>query len=185
MLPLAPDWPITTGRLVIRPWTMDDLAAFVDIRSREEVVRYLYEVALGPSDSDLARERLAVRLSGRIDREDEWMNVAVVVDGVPVGDVGLCARPHRTFELGYVLHPDHWGEGVATEAAAALVSLAFSHGAHRIMADIDARNAASARVLERLGFRREAHFHQDQWVKGEWTDTYIYALLADEFPQAT
>jgi RimJ/RimL family protein N-acetyltransferase len=53
------------------------------------------------------------------------------------------------------------------------------------MADIDARNAASARVLERLGFRREAHFHQDQWVKGEWTDTYIYALLADEFPQAT
>jgi RimJ/RimL family protein N-acetyltransferase len=55
-------------------------------------------------------------------------------------------------------------------------------GLHRIFGRIDGRNTASARVLERLGMRREAHFIQNEIVKGEWTDEVVYALTEDEWP---
>jgi RimJ/RimL family protein N-acetyltransferase len=68
------------------------------------------------------------------------------------------------------------------EAARAVVDLAFRElGVHRVFGQIDARNTASARVLERLGMRREAHLVENEWVKGEWTDEVIYGVLADEW----
>ena len=89
---------------------------------------------------------------------------------------------HNQAELGYLFHPDWQGQGLATEAARALVDLAFaSLGVHRVFAHLDARNTRSARLLERLGMRREAHLVQNEWVKGEWTDDVVYAVLTDEW----
>jgi len=51
-----------------------------------------------------------------------------------------------------------------------------------VKAQLDARNTASARLCERLGMTLEAHLRQDWWSKGEWTDTLVYGLLADEWP---
>jgi RimJ/RimL family protein N-acetyltransferase len=91
---------------------------------------------------------------------------------------------HQQVEIGYVLHPDAQGQGFATEASRALVDLAFRElDAHRVFGRIDARNLASGRVLERLGMRREAHLVSNEWVKGEWTDEAIYAVLASEWAQ--
>jgi RimJ/RimL family protein N-acetyltransferase len=84
--------------------------------------------------------------------------------GALIGDVVLFLRgeEHRQGEIGYVFHPDYGGWGYATEAARALLGLGFEHyGLHRIVGRLDARNTASARVLERLGMRREAHFVQN------------------------
>ena len=58
-------------------------------------------------------------------------------------------------------------------------------GLHRIEGRIDARNTPSARVLERLGMRREAHFVQNEFIKGEWTDEVVYAVLAAEWRDPT
>lgn len=100
--------------------------------------------------------------------------------GRVVGDVGLCWRSdvHAHAEIGYVIHPDSQGHGYATEAAAAVVDLAFTGlGAHRVTGQIDARNLASAAVLERLGLRWEGHLVENEFVKGEWADEVIYAVL--------
>jgi [ribosomal protein S5]-alanine N-acetyltransferase len=85
----------------------------------------------------------------------------------------------RTGELWCVLAPAEHGRGIVTEAARAVIELAFGQlGMHRLFGDCDPRNAASARLMERLGMRREAHHVQNLWAKGEWCDSWIYALLA-------
>ncbi len=95
---------------------------------------------------------------------------------------------HRTGEIGYILNPEHGGRGYATEAARALLSLGFDGlGLHRIIARVDARNAASIAVLRRLGMRQEAHLVQNEWSSkagGEWTDEIDFAMLAEEWESA-
>ncbi|PZS20442.1 MAG: GNAT family N-acetyltransferase [Pseudonocardiales bacterium] len=184
---LRPDLPITTERLLLRPITPEDLDAIHAYRSRADVCRYLYEP---PSSRDEVREWIGKRLDRtRIRVEGDVLGLGVVVAATQqlVGDVMLhwVSQAHAQGEIGYIIHPDHAGRGYATEVAAALLPLGFDTdgglGLHRIFGRLDARNTASARVLERLGMRREAHLVQNEFVKGEWCDEAIYALLADEW----
>jgi RimJ/RimL family protein N-acetyltransferase len=177
-----PDYPLKTARLTLRPFVAGDFEALHDIQSRPEVTRYLLYDA---RDRDQVREVLEERMQADFIERDA-LNLAVVLPetGALVGDVVLFLRSHehRLGEIGYVFHPDYGGRGYATEAARALLGLGFGHyGLHRIVGRLDARNTASARILERLGMRREAHFVQNEFIKGEWTDELVYAMLEDEW----
>jgi RimJ/RimL family protein N-acetyltransferase len=177
-----PDYPLKTARLVLRPFVAGDLDALHDIQSRPEVTRYLLFDA---RDRDQVRKELEERKQADFIQRDA-LNLAVVLPetGALVGDVVLFLRSQeqRQGEIGYVFHPDYGGHGYATEAARAVLGLGFGHyGMHRIVGRLDARNTASARVLERLGMRREAHFVQNEFIKGEWTDELVYAMLEDEW----
>jgi len=181
---LAPEYPIVTERLVLRPFAGADLDALVPIHSDPGVVRYLY----GPArDRDELRDVLAQKAQRTVlAKEGDGLNLAAVIadTGELVGDVSLEWRsePHRLAEIGYLLNPAFTGRGYATEAARALLRLGFDGlGAHRIIGRLDARNTASARVLERLGMRREAHLVENELVKGEWTDELVYAMLDREW----
>uniref|UniRef100_UPI0037C62E48 GNAT family N-acetyltransferase n=1 Tax=Phenylobacterium sp. TaxID=1871053 RepID=UPI0037C62E48 len=104
-------------------------------------------------------------------------------DGRVIGSIrlGLKAPGHRTADFGHSYHRAYWRQGYAAEAARALFAVGFGDlGLHRIWATADVRNVASWRLLEKLGMRREAHFRRDVLVKGEWRDSYLYAILADE-----
>jgi RimJ/RimL family protein N-acetyltransferase len=80
------------------------------------------------------------------------------------------------------MHPAYSGHGYATEASAELLRLGFERlGFHRVVGRCDARNTASASLMERLGMRREAHFRQNEFIKAEWTDQLVYAILATEW----
>ncbi len=177
-----PDFPLRTARLTLRPYVADDLDALYDIQSRPEVTRYLlYDVR----DRDQVRGILEQRIQADGPERDA-VDLAVVLPdtGALIGDVVLFLRSkeHRQGEIGYLFHPDYGGRGYATEAARMLLRLGFEdYGLHRIIGRIDARNTASARVLERLGMRREAHFVQNEIVKGEWSDEVVYAMLEDEW----
>jgi RimJ/RimL family protein N-acetyltransferase len=181
---LKPHYPLVTTRLTLRPYTMDDLDFVYDLQSRPEVTRYLY---FGPRDRDKAREALQVkRQSAALKDEGDSIMLGVVLNetGALVADVMLrwLNREHQLGEVGYIVHPDHGGKGYATEAAEAMLRLGFEEvGLHRIVGRLDARNSASARVLERLGMRREAHLRENEFVKGEWTDELVYAMLQDEW----
>lgn len=109
------------------------------------------------------------------------MALVVERDGRVVGDVALwlTGESERLAEIGWVLAPASAGQGLAAEAAAAVIDAAFADGLHRIEAQMDARNDASARLCERLGLTREAHLRQNWW-EGEWTDTLVYGLLATD-----
>jgi len=92
------------------------------------------------------------------------------------------SREHRGGEVGYVLNPEFGGHGYASEAVRRLLGLAFDDlGLHRVVARIDARNEASARLARRLGMRQEAYLVCNEWFKGEWTDELDFALLEDEW----
>jgi RimJ/RimL family protein N-acetyltransferase len=185
--------PIETERLLLRPFEAGDLDALADLQSRPDVARYLY---WEPRTRRQVKAALKRKVDWRsIEREGDTLNLAVV-PVVPVAPRGGGGRPaligdvlltytssvHNQAELGYLFHPDWHGQGLATEATRALVDLAFVRlGVHRVFAHLDARNLRSALLLERLGMRREAHLVENEWVKGEWTDDVVYAVLAHEW----
>jgi RimJ/RimL family protein N-acetyltransferase len=172
--------PIETPRLRLRPLVREDLAAEHAIRSSPEVHRWLYTNAFSEDDSRERLERLLAR------PEETGLTLAVERGGELIGDVSLTVGEHRQGEIGFIFHPDHQGHGYATEAAGAMLALAFAHyRLHRVCGRLEARNAASARVLEKLGMRREAHLIENEWVKGEWQSELIYALLAREWRART
>jgi RimJ/RimL family protein N-acetyltransferase len=85
-------------------------------------------------------------------------------------------------EIGWSIHPDVQGRGLATEGARELLRLGFGElRLHRIHAGCDPRNEASLRVMERLGMRREAEFVESEFLKGEWIGEIICAILASEW----
>ena len=109
--------------------------------------------------------------------------VGVVAHDRVVGDVALWSTDdaQRLAEIGWAFHPEVAGRGLATEAAAAVLDIAFdTYGLHRVAAQLDPRNVASARLCERLGMQREAHLRQSWWEDGEWTDSLVYGLLESD-----
>jgi RimJ/RimL family protein N-acetyltransferase len=154
------------------------------MRSDPEVALYLYQ---GPLSEKETRNRLErnMALSAWV-AEGDWFSAAAVerASGVTVGDMAChwVSERDRTAEIGFVFDPRHQGRGFATEAARSLINWAFNEaGFHRVLGRTEARNVASARVLEKLGMRLEAHFVENEWVKGEWQSELVYAVLDREW----
>jgi RimJ/RimL family protein N-acetyltransferase len=181
---VSPDWPLETERLTLRPFVEDDFEAMHAMRSSPEVVIYLYEEPFSQEQThDLLNRKMAVSAWAK---EDDWLSVAAVErsSGITVGDMALhwVSERDRTAEIGFVFDPRHQGKGFATEASHALVAWAFgSAGMHRVIGRLEARNTASARVLEKLGMRLEAHFVENEWVKHEWQSELVYSILEHEW----
>ncbi|MEU4834355.1 GNAT family N-acetyltransferase [Streptosporangium sp. NPDC023615] len=181
---LKPTYPIRTERLILRPYTPADLDALHAIQSLPEVTRYLY---WGPREREQTQESLTTKTTQTaLLEEGQTLTVAaeLAATGELVGDgmLNWISRIHRSGEIGYVLHPDHHGRGYATEIGQALLRLAFEGlDLYRVIGRLDARNHASARVLEKLGMRREAHLVDNEIVKGERTSELIYAILRREW----
>ncbi len=181
---LRPEYPILTERLLLRPFVDDDLEALFAIQSLPEVAEFLYwDPRTRPQ---VAQQLERLKSMRRIDDSSDSVRLAAVRrdTGKLVGDYSLRlhSREHAQGEIGYITHPAHQGHGFATEGSIPLLRLGFEQlGLHRIFANCDGRNAASARVMERLGMRREAHFRENELVKGTWTDELIYAMLASEW----
>jgi RimJ/RimL family protein N-acetyltransferase len=181
-------FPIETERLRLRPFAEGDFEALLAMQSRPEVARWLYWDA---RDANAVRTSLAAKLTETaLAADGDRISLAVVLEDTSevVGDCTLwqVSGVHGQGEIGYVFNPDHHGRGYATEAARALLRLAFGEfGFHRVIGRIEVRNTASARVLERLGMRREAHLIENEWVKGEWQSEAVYAILAREWQAQT
>jgi RimJ/RimL family protein N-acetyltransferase len=184
---LRPSYPIGTLRLRLRPLGLEDTEELLAYRGRADVCRYL---PFEPMDEQVLAARLAGDLGrGAITAEGQALTLGaeLAASGRLVGDVTLFFRSadHAGGEIGYVFHPDIAGEGYATEACAVVLNLAFDEhaglGLHRVVARMDARNSASARLAARLGMRLEAHHRSSEMFKGEWADVAIYALLDHEW----
>ena len=174
--------PRRTERLVLRPFRHGDEADVLAYRSRPDVVRYM---PAQPLHRSAARAFVAERRTAtEITADEDRITLAVELGGRVIGDVVIKAGQlaDRQAEIGWALNPDYHGRGLATEAARELLAVAFGElGMHRAWAQLDPRNVASARVCEKLAMRQEAYFRHDIWFKGEWGDTAIYAILADEW----
>ena len=184
----SPSWPLRTERLVLRPFAADDLEPLHAIHSDESVARWLYnDPRSAGGDAGTPRQQGRRGVDGGRGRV---AGAAAVLreTGELVADISLLwtSEAHRQGELGFVVHPAHQGRGYATEATRPLLAFAFETlGLHRVVGRLEPRNTGSARVLEKLGMRREAHLVENEWVKGEWQSELVYAILAREWRDAS
>lgn len=173
------DQPRHTKRLILRPPELTDLDDLSLIYASEEVNRYLYSEPRDRTQTLAALERNVAR-QREIGEENVLSAVAVHRDsGRVIGDFILkwTANEHRQGEIGGSLHPDFHGQGYAAEVYRELLDIGFTgYSLHRIVGRCDGRNAASIRSLEKAGLRQEAHFIENEFVKGEWTDEVVLAI---------
>lgn len=185
---LRPDYPVRSERLLLRPLTDADTAALLAYRSRPDVCRW---VPFEPMTSaDVAARLAGIWSTTELTDEGQALTLGVELadTGQLIGDVVLFwrSREHAGGEVGYVINPDVGGRGFATEAVRTVLHLGFDQlGLHRIIARIDARNEASARLAGRVGMRQEAHLVRNEFFKGEWSDELDFAMLRDEWRAAT
>ncbi|MFI1885315.1 GNAT family N-acetyltransferase [Streptomyces jumonjinensis] len=177
--------PITTERLILRPFAERDEEDMLEFESRDDVARYLFNE---PRDRAGNARELAARMTRTsLRKEKDDLVAAVELEGKVIGYVLLVwlSEEHRQGEFGYVFHPGFGGRGYATEAAVEMLRVGFERlGLHRIIGRCDPRNTGSARVMERLGMRKEAHFVESEIFKGEWGGELHYAMLASEWRAA-
>jgi RimJ/RimL family protein N-acetyltransferase len=179
-----PSYPLETDRLRLRPFTAGDFEALSAYQSRPDVTRFLYWEARSPQEVRAALEKKIASRAIRSEGDALALAVELRSTSQVIGDfiLQLTSEQHRTAELGYIIHPDHHGHGYATEAGRVLLGIAFEFlSLHRVVAGLDARNVASARVLEKLGMRKEAHFVENEFVKDEWQSAIEYAILDREW----
>ncbi len=178
LTPVPPVGPLRTERLVLRPYEAGDVDAFVDAWASEEWTSLLLTRQMNPAE-------VAAMVRRRTDPGDgQFVSLVLEHDREVVGDsmLHLQGTGLSEGEIGWTVLPQHQGRGFATEAARAVLRLGFEHyGLRRIVANLDARHDRSAALCERLGMRRESHKIGDFWSKGVWTDSYEYALLAEEW----
>ncbi|QRN95031.1 GNAT family N-acetyltransferase [Archangium violaceum] len=175
--------PLSTPRLLLREFEEDDWHATHPYESDPEVVRYQSHGVRTPEESrDYIRRVMA--LSRETPRRVYDLAVVLREDNRLIGRCGMHVNNPEMNEatVWYVLDRSRWGKGYIPEAVQALVDFGFGKlGLHRVWADCDPRNPASFRVMEKLGMRKEAHFRENVFIKGEWCDSLIYALLDHEW----
>jgi RimJ/RimL family protein N-acetyltransferase len=176
--------PIETERLLLRKYEDRDVADIVayscdadfwlarniDWESTEEGVKAYHEPRRGSVPESYP----------------DWLDLVIELEteSKVIGSVGIGVKNKEQgqAEIGWLLGCQYQGQGIATEAARALVAFGFeAMGLHRIIARTGKCNVRSWRLMERIGMRREAHFRESHRVKGEWDDEFIYAILADEW----
>lgn len=169
---------IVTERLVVRRFRAGDAPAFAAYRSEPEVARYQGWDA--PYPIEQARAAVEAFANGDPARP-EWFQYAIDLDGELIGDIGVHLHDNlMQADLGFTLAPAYQGKGYAAEAVGALLDHLFTtQSLHRVSAECDARNGASARLLKRLGFQQEGLRPAYTWAKGEWTDDLLFGLLAE------
>ena len=169
---------VETERLILRRYKKDDLQDLFEYLSDAKVVEY---EPYKPMTIDETRKNLEWRIG-----TDEMVAIELKSTHKMIGNVYLGKRDFEALEIGYVFNRNYWGKGYAAESSKALIQRAFSEGIHRIYAECDPENKSSWKLLETLGFRKEAHlkqnvfFWKDENDKPIWKDTYIYAKLSTD-----
>ncbi len=163
---------IRTARLVMRPARADDVAPMHAVLSHPVAMRYW---STAPHQEVAETEAWIASMIGAHARGESADDCILELDGRVIGKAGFWRDP----ELGYILHPDVHGRGLMQEALSALLDRAFSmRRLPRATADVDPRNAASRRLLERLGFVQTGSARATFNVGGQWCDSVFYALDA-------
>lgn len=175
--------PLFTKRLVLRPFAMADVEAFVAYRNDPAVSRYQSWEGCSRAEAETFIHTQQRQEPGE---PGTWSQIALALNegGTLLGDCALHVHSPdaRQATIGITLAPANQGQGFATEALTCLLDYLFRQKKlHRVAADTDPANTSSWSLLERLGMRREGHLHESLWFKGQWADEYVYGILAEEW----
>ncbi len=170
---------IETPRLNLRELTMDDLDDFYFFRTNEQVLRYIDREPMSH------KEEAASFIQRIIDQVKNNETIIWVIElkdmpGKMIGTITFwrVEKENLRAEIGYMIHPDHWNRGIASEAIGAVVDFGFKvMNLHSIEANINPANEGSRKVLLRSGFTKEAYFRENFYFRGKFIDSEIYSLL--------
>ena len=173
---------IRVTEVKLRCVTSDDVKNVYELLSNWDVVRHM----LFPLHTPEASEQFIQDAIGESAASPLRSIVRAMVVNGRTELVGLCGiailRGTEEGEIWYLVNPDDWGRGLATGAVAELLEFGFAHlGLHRIWACCLPANPASARVLEKVGMRREGYRLRNLKIHGEWQDSVQFAMLAEEW----
>ncbi len=173
-------------RLLLREFQEEDWRAVHEYGSDPEVVRLM---PWGPNTEEESRNFIArqMALQGEEPRNHYGFAVVLEPQNPLIGSIALnvSSRENREGWIGYCFIRRFWGHGYATEAARAIVAFGFEQlELHRIFATCDPENVASGRVLKKIGMRREGRLREHKWQRGDWRDSYLYAILEYEWERA-
>ncbi|MEM9053279.1 MAG: GNAT family protein [Bacteroidota bacterium] len=173
---------LKTDRLLIRPIRPEDNLDVFNYRSDKETNKHQGFVPTRLSEVDA----FIAKNPGEFNTPETWFQLVLSESsaGAIIGDIGVHFIDSGGFqcELGCTLGKDYQGKGYATEAMNAVIAYLFGTlRKHRIIGSVDPRNLPSIHLLERLRFRKEAHFKESILIDGEWVDDIVYAMLRSDW----
>ncbi len=174
---------LETERLILREFVKDDWQRVLEYQSDPLYLRYYEWTERTP---EAAQEFVGWFVDHQKQNPRTKFQLAVILKTTNelIGNCGIRLDRPNDFQadIGYELDPKHWNRGYATEAAHAIVDFGFSRfRLHRVWSWCVADNVGSAHVLEKLGMRREGELRQSEFYRGRWWDTWMYAILEDEW----
>lgn len=173
---------LQSEHLSFREINEKDIPEVMELRGNAENMKFIPRPLVTNEEEALAHINMILSKK----EENDAINWVITEKGSDslIGIIGLFRTQHEHFrsELGYMILPQHHGKGYVTEAIATVLSFGFNTiNLHSVNAIIDTNNLASARVLEKNGFRKEAHFVEDFFWNNEFSDSAHYGILKREF----
>ena len=173
---------LDTKRLIIRPITLDDKNEIFEYRSDTETNKYQGWIPKTIDDV----ETFIGKISKQINEPETWFQFVIIEKETQkiVGDLGIhfFDSENRQVEIGCTLNKEFQNKGYATESIKRVIDYLFKElNKHRIITSIDPDNKNSIRLVERIGFRKEAHFVESLLINGKWVDDLIYALIEKDW----
>ena len=170
---------LTTDRLLLRNLTLADAPAVMHLRGNPDVMKHINRpLTLTVADAEAWLNIVLENLQ----KSDgiSWCMCLKENPSLHVGNIGLWRLEKENYraEIGYMLEPSLHGKGLMHEGVGAVVDYGFREmKLHSIEGRIDPRNTASAKVLERADFVKEAHFQENYYLRGGFADTAVYSIL--------
>jgi RimJ/RimL family protein N-acetyltransferase len=176
---------LETERLILRQFREPDLEMFLSYRNDPDVAKYQGWSIPYPREKGI---EFVQKMSVAIPGQSKWLQIAIELKSTHqmIGDVAFFIKreDERQAMIGYSLARPSWGNGYASEAISGLLAYLFDElDLNRVVAECDEENVASWRLLERLGFRREAHLIENLFFKGAYCNEYHYAMLGREWKE--
>ncbi len=173
---------LETERLIIRPITLDDKNEIFEYRGDKETNKYQGWIPEKIDDVVTFIEKIAKQ----IDEPDTWFQLVIIEKQAQkiIGDLGLhfLDSENKQVEIGCTLDKAFHHRGYATESIKKVIDYLFMElNKHRIVTSIDPDNKNSIRLVEKIGFRKEAHFIESLFINGKWVDELIYALIEKDW----
>lgn len=173
---------IETGRLILGSLHAEHSEKFFVYRS--DKITNVYQGWI-PENQDDAIKFIA-NLPNEININETWFQLAIVLKESDelIGDIGLhfIGDDNEQVEIGFTLSKNEHGKGYASEAVKSILEYLFGTlGKHRVIGSVDPQNISSIKLLEKLGFRKEAHFKKSICIDGQWVDDVVYGLLKEEW----
>jgi RimJ/RimL family protein N-acetyltransferase len=170
-------------RLSLREFCQNDLDAFLAYEQQPKML--LFENGIVDSDAAQSYLNQAIHSAKETPRLNYYLGIITPSGNQLIGRISLTIQNSsiQEWEIGWAIRSEDWGKGYASEAARLILNFAFRNlKAHRVVAFCHAENIGSAKVMEKVGMKREGYLRQTRWLYGKWADEYVYAILDSDFP---